>query len=77
MRVNILSIISTTIDTHDRSAAKEIASDIKNWLDETYGKTWTVEIYDKHEHQPQRNITNHKYFRVKDTKFGWTILIFK
>ncbi|CAF4132386.1 unnamed protein product [Rotaria magnacalcarata] len=77
MRVNILSIISTTMDTHDRSATKEVARDVKNWLDETYGKSWMVEIYDKHEHQPHRNITSSKYFQVKDTKFGWTILIFK
>ncbi|CAM4870167.1 unnamed protein product [Rotaria socialis] len=77
MRINILSIISTTMDTHDRSATKAVARDVKNWLDGTYGKSWTVEIYDKQEHQPQRNITSSKYFQVKDTKFGWTILMFK
>ncbi|CAF3991462.1 unnamed protein product [Adineta steineri] len=44
MRINILNTLRTSIDTHGSSKKYEICQDVKNWLQETYGKHWSVII---------------------------------
>ncbi|CAF3013514.1 unnamed protein product [Rotaria sp. Silwood2] len=78
MRVNILNIISTSIDSHGTSEIQQIAKDIQNWLNETYGKSWTVEIGDARNYQPSYTRLGSRYLlKVQETRLGWTILIFK
>jgi hypothetical protein len=77
MRINILNAISTLIDTHERSEMNKIIKDIKNWLDETYGKRWAVEIVDTRQYQPDHTVFGSKYLKIKETRLGWTIVIFK
>lgn len=77
MRVDILNMISTSIDAHDRKETNQLARDIKNWLDETYGRSWTVEIYTIHNGWSNKDIHNATYFRVKDNRLGLIFVMFK
>ena len=77
MRVNILNIISTSIDTHGPSEMQKIAKDVKTWLDETYGKYWAVEISGASKNQPVYMFYESKYLKVKETRLGWTIQLYK
>ncbi len=75
--MNILNAISTLIDTHERSDMQKIIKDIKNWLDETYGKRWAVKIVDTRQYQPDHIVLGPKYLKIKETRLEWTIIIFK
>ncbi len=75
MRMNILSTISTAIDTHGSSKMDEIAKDVTNWLGHTYEKYWAVIIS-----KPQQGgwycyYYEEKYLRVKETNLGWDIAV--
>ncbi|UJR12741.1 hypothetical protein I4U23_016915 [Adineta vaga] len=38
MKINILSILRTAIDIHGSSKMYETCKEVKNWLEQTYGK---------------------------------------
>ncbi|CAF4417371.1 unnamed protein product, partial [Adineta steineri] len=46
MKTNILATIGSAIDSCGQSERYKIVNDIKEWLEETYGKRWTVLIAD-------------------------------
>ncbi|CAF5020419.1 unnamed protein product, partial [Rotaria sp. Silwood1] len=46
MRINILSTLNTSIDTHGSSNKYEVAKDVVNWLNGAYGEYWSVTIGD-------------------------------
>ncbi|CAF1544888.1 unnamed protein product [Adineta steineri] len=77
MRINVLNTMSSLIDTYGSLNMQKIIKDMKNWLNETYGKQWNVEIIDKHQKQSFQNIHTNEYLTVKETKLEWTIVIFK
>ncbi|UJR12740.1 hypothetical protein I4U23_016914 [Adineta vaga] len=77
MRINILNTISMLIDTHGPLKMEYISKDMKNWLNESYGKHWNVEIIDKNQYQYSHTIYPIEYLQVKETKLDWIIGIFK
>ncbi|CAF3091048.1 unnamed protein product [Rotaria sp. Silwood2] len=77
MRINILSTISTSIDTHGSSNIFEVADDTQKWLEHTYGKEWTVIIYESGRGQSAVNYFDKKFLRVKETSLGWSISLFQ
>jgi hypothetical protein len=46
MKINILNTLNTAIDVHGTSKLHKIAEEVKDWLDTTYGKRWSVVIGD-------------------------------
>ncbi|CAF3837074.1 unnamed protein product [Rotaria sp. Silwood1] len=77
MRINILSTINTSIDTHGSSNMFEIAQDVKRWLGSTYGKIWMVLIYKTGCAQCAWTYYDHKHLRVYENNLGWTISLFQ
>ena len=77
MRVNILSTISTAIDTHGTSDMYAIAKGIKDWLDETHGSNWTVIVGEAGKYRSAFTVSNSQYLRINETRVGWRIVIFK
>ena len=76
MRINILSAIGTAIDTHGSSSLINIAKEVSCWLNGTYGNYWTVIISDGNSGNYFWHSEN-KYLKVKETRLGWIILLFK
>lgn len=77
MRVNILNTISASIDTHGTSDMYAIAKAVKGWLDETHGPYWTVVVGEDGKYRSAFTSSNSQYLRVKNTRLGWRIVIFK
>ncbi|CAF0848301.1 unnamed protein product [Didymodactylos carnosus] len=77
MKVNILSTISTSIDTHGTSDMYAIAKAVKDWLDETHGPYWTVVDGEDGKYRSAFTSSNSQYLRVKETRLGWRIVIYK
>ncbi|CAF2569674.1 unnamed protein product [Rotaria sp. Silwood2] len=77
MRVNILSIIGTSIDTHGTSQMFKIADEVRGWLDATYGNTWGVAIGETSKYECAFIPYGGKFLRLKETKLGWTIKIYQ
>jgi len=77
MKVNILSTISTSIDTHGTSDMYAIATAVKGWLDEIHGPHWTVIVGEDGKYRSAFTSSNSQYLRVKETRLGWRIVIFK
>jgi hypothetical protein len=77
MRMNILSTISTAIDTHRKSEKYKIVTDVKSWLETTYGKVWCVIIGDLDTFQSACAYHDSKYLAVKEKNFEWYIQIFQ
>lgn len=77
MRVNILSTISTAIDTHGTSDMYAIAKGVKDWLDETHGSNWTVIVGEAGKYRSAFTCSNSQYLRINETRVGWRIVIFK
>ncbi len=75
MIMNILSTISTAIDTHGSSNMHKIALDVSNWLDHTYGKKWAVSIYECGQGAFVTTYYEKKFLRVKETNLDWYITI--
>ncbi|CAF1354904.1 unnamed protein product [Rotaria sordida] len=77
MRINILSTINTSIDTRGSSNMFEIAQDVQKWLESTYGKGWTVVIYEIGHGRAALNYFDSKFLRIKETNLGWYITLFQ
>lgn len=77
MRVNLLNMISTSIDTHGAAGMQNIAQDIASWLDETYGRNWIVQIVETRNYQPSPFRARPQYLRLQETRLKWTITVFK
>ncbi|CAF2543587.1 unnamed protein product [Rotaria sp. Silwood2] len=77
MRINILSILATSIDTHGSSEKYKIAKDVRTWLDETYGEYWRVTIGGAGTWASCGTYFESKFLRIKETALGWGIDIFK
>lgn len=73
MRVNILGAISTSIDTHGPSDRRAIAKDIRSWIEDTYGRNWTVIIGTDY------NVSSDgsKTLTVMEKYLGWKIVIYQ
>jgi hypothetical protein len=77
MTVNILSTISASIDTHGTSDMYAIAKAVKDWLDKTHGPDWTVVVGEDGKYRSAFTSSNSQYLRLKETRLGWRIVIFK
>ncbi len=75
MRMNILSTISTAIDTHGSSNMYNIAKDVKSWLEHTYEKIWAVIIYKPGQGTICCTYYDNKYLLVKETNLDWYIAV--
>ncbi|CAF3243329.1 unnamed protein product [Rotaria sp. Silwood2] len=77
MKTNILSTISTTIDLYGSSEMFKIADNVRSWLDDTYGKHWSLIIFEVGKCGIGATHFESKYFAVKETKLGWCIDMWK
>lgn len=77
MRVNILSTIRTSIGTHGASDMYVVAKAVKDWLDKTYGNYWAVVVGQDGTYRSAFTSSTSQYLRVKETRLGWRIVIFK
>jgi len=77
MRINILSTISTAINTYEESEKYKIATDVKNWLEATYGKKWCVTIGDIETFQSACSYYDSKFLAINEKDFGWFIQVFQ
>ncbi|CAF3200870.1 unnamed protein product [Rotaria sp. Silwood2] len=77
MRINILSTLSTSIDTRGSSNQFEICKDVRNWLNETYGSMWGVAIGPIDGYTCFSSYYESKYLTVKEKNLNWYIQIWK
>ncbi|CAF1258142.1 unnamed protein product [Adineta steineri] len=77
MKTNILATIGSAIDSRGQSERYKIVNDIKEWLEETYGKRWTVLIADTGSYQLSASQYDSRFMRVNETNLKWTIDVFQ
>ncbi|CAF1503433.1 unnamed protein product [Adineta steineri] len=77
MRINILNALRISIDTHGSSKVFEISEDVKNWLDESYGKYWCVIIGNYGEWSGYYHYFGGKRLRINEVDLKWRIDIFE
>ncbi|CAF1116149.1 unnamed protein product [Adineta ricciae] len=77
MKINILNTMSVLIDTHGPSSIGNLIKDMQNWLNESFGKHWIVQIIDQRQKHSSQTIYPIESLQVKETRLRWTIGIFK
>ncbi|CAF1503372.1 unnamed protein product, partial [Adineta steineri] len=77
MRINILNALRISIDTHGSLKTFEICKDVKNWLDESYGKYWCVIIGNYGECSSDFTYFGGKRLRINEVDLKWRIDIFQ
>ena len=77
MKTDILAAIGSAIDSRGPNERYKIANDIKEWLESTYGKRWTVLIGDTGRYQLSASQYESKFIRVNETNLKWTFDIFQ
>lgn len=73
MRVNILGAISASIDRYGSADRRVIVKDIRSWIENTYGRHWTVII------GSDFNLSSDgsKMLTVMEKNLGWKIIIYQ
>lgn len=77
MKTDILGAIDTSIALYGPSQRYKIANDVKDWLETTYGKRWTVLIGDTGRYQLSASQYESKFLRVKETSLNWTVDVYQ
>lgn len=75
MRAHLLNAIGTLIDSYNTRKTNNMAQYVKNWLDGTYGRYWTVHIYGTSTLTTTYPLISTFVLIVKDTRLGLTIEI--
>lgn len=77
MKLNILSVLGDAIDKYGQSDKYQIASVVREWLEDCYGKNWRVTIGEIGTWQSAGPVFEDRYLGITETNLRWFITIFQ